>query len=320
MGIPKLNKWLTEKCSQESIRTCSLLEFQDKAVAVDISIYLYRFLSEDNFYEHLYIFFSLFRYYCMRPIFIFDGKAPVEKKATMQKRKREKQEATEEYSQLEQLLQSTEDPQKKAEILQKMSTIKRRTIKITWAHIDGAIELLQAFGFEYYLAPHEADQICIHLAVTGQVYAIVSDDMDMLISGAKRILRNLNIYQHKITLYDTTAILSDIKMTLNDFRETVVLAGTDYAMENDSLPIKKCFELFYEYKDANISMSFTEWLDSKKIIVLNDYQHICSLFDTQSIRCELEDFIQKNRLPKPPKLNIPEIQRIMSKHNFVFVP
>ena len=320
MGIPKLNKWLTENCSPSSIRNCSLLDFQDKTVAVDISIYLYRFLSEENYYENLYLFFSLFRYYCIHPIFVFDGKAPIEKRATMQKRKQEKQEAAVEYLQLEQLLQSTEDPQKKTEILQKMTTIKRRMTKITWAHIDGAIELLQAFGFEYYLAPHEADQICIHLAVTDQVYAIVSDDMDMLISGAKRILRNLNIYKHKITLYDTTAILSDIKMTLNDFRETVVLAGTDYAMENNPLPIKKCFELFYEYKNANISMSFTEWLDSKKIVVLTDYQHICSLFDTHSISCELEDFIKKNSLPRPLKLNIPEIKRIMSNYNFVFPP
>lgn len=319
MGIPKLNKWLMEHCSQESIRTCSLLEFQDKSVVVDISIYLYRFLTEENYYENLYLFFSLFRYYCIRPIFIFDGKAPIEKKATMQKRKRDKQEATVEYSQLEQLLNSIEDSQKKADILHKMNTLKRRMTKITWSHIDGAIELLQAFGFEYYLAPHEADQLCIHLAVTEQVYAIVSDDMDMLISGAKRILRNLNIYQHTITLYDTTAILSTIRMTLNDFRETVVLAGTDYLMENTTLPIKTCFELFYEYTNINISLSFTEWLDSKKIIVLKEYQHICSLFDTHSISFELEEFIQKNRLPKP-KLNIQEIKRIMQNHNFVFVP
>ena len=91
MGIPKLNKWLTENCSPSSIRTCSLLDFQDKTVAVDISIYLYRFLSEENYYENLYLFFSLFRYYCIHPIFVFDGKAPIEKRATMQKRKQEKQ-------------------------------------------------------------------------------------------------------------------------------------------------------------------------------------------------------------------------------------
>jgi len=318
MGIPKLNRWLVDRCPK-AIRKQSLLEYQDKPVAVDISIYLYRFLMDGRFHENLYLFFAIFKYYCIQPIFIFDGKAPVEKKATMQKRKKDKQDATTEYAELETLLAETTEDHIRKEILSKMAALKKRMVKITWTHIDDAIELLTAFGFEYYLAPHEADQLCVHLAVTNQVYAIVSDDMDLLISGAKRVLRSLNMYTHEITLYDTTAILSDIQMTLNDFRETVVLAGTDYESK-PGLPIRKCFDLFSEYKGSQTKnkITFAEWLHEKNIVVLSEFQHICSLFDTHYVSEELEEFIQKKRQQKP-KLSIPDIKRIMIKHKFVFV-
>jgi len=319
MGIPKLNKWLVEHCSSTSIKNCSLAEFQDKTVVVDISIYLYRFLMDGGqYHENLYLFFSLFRYYCIRPIFIFDGKAPPEKKATMQKRKLDKQEASTEYSEMEILLENTEDENRRIELLRKMAVLKKRMLKISWKHIDDAIDLLTAFGFEYYLAPNEADQLCIHLAVTNQAHAIVSDDMDMLISGATLIIRNLNLYTHQITLYDTNRILSDIGMTLKDFRETVVLAGTDYD-NHTSTPIKQCFELFYEWSVADSSFEFDEWLEQKGVIVLSDFRHTCSLFDTSEMANELEKYIQEKRV-STPFFNIPEIKRIMSIYNFVFVP
>jgi len=317
MGIPKLNRWLLDKCSPNSIKKKNLSEFEDRKIAVDISIYLYKFLMDGRFHEHLYLFLAIFKYYCIHPIFVFDGKAPVEKRDLLKKRKKDKQEASTEFVSLENQLNETEDEVKKKEIQDKMAALKKRMVKITWAHIDSAIELLVAFGFEYYLAPHEADELCVHLAVTNKVYAVLSDDMDLLISGVPRVLRLMNMMSHDITLYDTSSILRDIKMTLNEFREAVVLAGTDYDIQRQGFPIRRCFELFTEYKSVGGQQSFAEWLGQKGFIDPVDFQHTCSLFDTSANINELDDFIRQNRIIT--KTNVMAIKNIMRQHKFIFV-
>jgi flap endonuclease-1 len=321
MGIPKLNKWLLEHCSPTSIKKIKLSEFQDKRIAVDISIYLYKFLTDDRFMEHLYLFLSTFRYYCIQPVFVFDGKAPAEKRATIQKRNKEKQEAKNQYELVEQQLLEITDDKTRKNLENEMVSLKRKMVRITWTHIDSAIELIQAFGFEYYLAPAEADQLCVHLALTGDVFAILSDDMDLLISGAPRIMRTLNISTHELFLYDTDAILIDIKMTLQHFRETIVLSGTDYDLEarQTGYNIKKCFDLFNEYKNSGLIISFYQWLGDKGIINPEDFQHICSLFDNQNCFIELNEFLQKNKPSIPLRIDIQAIKTIMRKHKFIFV-
>jgi flap endonuclease-1 len=317
MGIPKLNSWLLNKCSPNSITKKNLSEFEDRKIAVDISIYLYKFLMDDRFHEHLYLFLAIFKYYCIQPIFVFDGKAPVEKRDLLKKRQKDKQEASAEFGILETQLNDIEDEVKKKEIQDKMAALKKRMVKITWAHIDAAIELLVAFGFEYYLAPHEADELCVHLAVSNKVYAVLSDDMDLLISGVPRVLRLMNMMSHDIILYDTSSILSDIKMSLNEFREAVVLAGTDYDIQRQGLPIRRCFELFSEYKSLGVHQSFPEWLGQKGFIDPVDFQHTCSLFDTSVNVNELDDFIRKNRVIT--KTNVMAIKNIMRQHKFIFI-
>jgi 5'-3' exonuclease len=320
MGIPKLNKWLLSNCSPQSIRKTSLLEFQDKRVAVDISIYLYRFLADNRFMEQLYLFLSILKYYCIQPVIIFDGKAPPEKKNTIAKRHKDKQEAKQQYGILQQQLTETKDEHIRNEITNQMLVLKKKMIRITWAHIDSAIELIQAFGFEYYLAPHEADQLCIYLANIGNVYAILSDDMDLIVSGAPRILRCFSMSTHNIILYDTQSILIDIQMNIQDFRATVILSGTDYEVKTQypNFNIKRCFELYQEYKITS-KLPFVEWLGEKGIIEPQEYRHICSLFDTDNVITELSQFVEKNRPTTKPKMNITTIRTIMSKYNFIFL-
>jgi len=317
MGIPKLNKWLIDNCRHDSIQKIHLTDLQDKRIAVDISIFLYRFLVDGNFMEQLYLFLSTLRYYCIQPVIIFDGKAPAEKRATIQRRQNDKKDAKTQYLLLEEELANTEDILLRQDIQKKMAALKKRMVRITWEHIDAAIELIKAFGFEYYLAPHEADQLCVHFAITNNVYAILSDDMDLLLSGAPRLLRGFHVSTHEVNLYDTFAILVDMNMTLEDFRATVALSGTDYELTTPrpNMAIKRCFELYEEYHIENKGESLIDWLGHKGIIEPVEYQHICSMFEHKAV--ELEEFVEKNK-PMYRKMNLAEIRTIMRCHKFIF--
>ena len=92
MGIKHLNKFLRTECS-ESIKAITIAELSGKKIAVDISIYMYKYESNEALIENMYLMLATFCQYNIIPIFIFDGKPPTEKKALLQKRKEDKKEA-----------------------------------------------------------------------------------------------------------------------------------------------------------------------------------------------------------------------------------
>ena len=93
MGIKHLNKFFKENAS-ESTKLISLSELSGKKIAVDISIYLYRYIADNSLIDSMYLMLILFRTNNITPVFIFDGKPPEEKKDLLQKRKTDKRNAS----------------------------------------------------------------------------------------------------------------------------------------------------------------------------------------------------------------------------------
>jgi 5'-3' exonuclease len=297
--------------------------------------------------EQVYLFLSIFKYYCIHPIFVFDGKPPAEKNALLKRRYCEKQAAQTEYTLLEKTMTDISDPVVLSELQHKMNSLKKKMVRLSYYHIDQVIELINAFGFEYYLAPHEADQLCVHLTVSGKTYACMSNDMDILVSGCPYVIRNLNLMTHEIYMYDTHSILSDLQLSFQEFREIIVLSGTDYELpestENSTtdvikfsnISIKKAFEYYKQYKSIEpVEMRFIEilqndvdigentfydWLHNKGIIQKQTMQKISSMFDISNYASEMNEFIDKNTPTEKPKMNVSTIKTIMQKYHFIFV-
>ena len=313
MGIPKLNKILVERCSQKAIHKIHLEHLYKKKIAVDISIYLYRFLGDGNFMEHVYLFLSLFKYYCIEPIFVFDGKPPPEKQGTIKQRKMEKCAAKAEYELLEKQLSEIVTPERTTEIHKRMETLKKKMIKLKWEHIDKAIELIQSFGFVHYLAPNEADQLCVHLANRGDVYAILSDDMDMIISGCSCVIRNLNMSTHEVFLYNNDIIIDELNITLEHFRQIVILSGTDY--NTSTITIKKAFDIYLQYESMNDGKTFYQWLRDQEL-VSDEFMNIYNLFEPDT--SSLDVFLEAAE-PSPKKISVSAIKEILRPYRFIFI-
>ena len=90
MGIKNLNSYFRNECSSYSINQKHLSVYRHKKFVIDTSIYLYRFLSENALIENMYLLISIFKYYNITPIFIFDGKPPQKKLELLKKRKIQK--------------------------------------------------------------------------------------------------------------------------------------------------------------------------------------------------------------------------------------
>ena len=73
MGIKLLNTFILKNAKNAGVKT-HLSELRGKKIAIDVSIYLYRFSVNNNLIRKLYEMCRILRYYKIHPIFVFDGK------------------------------------------------------------------------------------------------------------------------------------------------------------------------------------------------------------------------------------------------------
>ena len=266
MGIKFLNNIFREQCDK-SIWQIGLAELSGKKIAVDISIYLYKYESTDTLIENIYLMLATFRASNIIPIFVFDGKPPPEKRALLQKRRDDKTAAKNEYNKLKDQLLERNNENK--EIEEQMDQLKKQFVYITHEKIEKVKDLIRAYGATYYDAPGEADEICALLVIKKKVWACLSEDMDLFVYGCNRVLRYLSLTNQSVVLYYTKGILEQLNMTQNEFREICVLSGTDYNMNVNakSISLYETIKLFRKYKeepDSN-NMTFYDWIRESKL-------------------------------------------------------
>ena len=224
MGIKFLNKFLQENCDQ-SIWEINISELQGKKIAIDISIYLYKYESSDTLLENMYLMLATFRQHNIIPIFIFDGKPPPEKKQLLQKRREDKTTAKNEWHKLKDQFDAGIIDKR---VQNQMDQLKTQFVYITYEKIEQVKNLIRAYGATYYDAPGEADELCAMLVIKRKAWACLSEDMDLFVYGCNRVLRYFSLTNQSIVLYYTKGILENLNMTQKEFREICVLSGTDY--------------------------------------------------------------------------------------------
>lgn len=282
MGIRYLNRFLKEKASS-SIKFCNLSELSNKKIAVDISIYMYRFASDNSLIENIYLMLSIFRYYNIIPIFIFDGKPPPEKRELLQKRKEDKQEAEEEYNNLKKTLELNKDMNDidKQEIIYSMDMLKKKFVSICKNDIENVKKLIRGYGATYYDAPGEADELCAMLTIKDKVWACLSEDMDMFVYGCPRVVRYLSLLNHTAVVYDMRGILNNLGITQKELREVCVLSGTDYNVECDEIPhtLNDTLKIFKKYHKSKSNKEFYEWIKENYSDFIRDYQFLKNVYE-----------------------------------------
>jgi len=339
MGIQNLNRLLKEQCT-DSLRLISLSELSGKKIAVDISIYLYKYTIENSLIENIYLMLSVFRYYNIIPIFIFDGKPPTEKKELLLQRLQKKKMAQEEYNALQNKMVNNDliDEDEKQHIISTMEQLKKKFIYIDKHNIETVKQLIHAYGASYYDAPREADEVCAKLFLKGKVWACLSEDMDMFAYGVKRVIRYFSLLNHTAVLYNLKGILKTLEMTQKEFREVCVLSGTDYNInvkdyseQYNSPNLYEIIHYFKRYKKECKEKEFYVWLFENKDCNeslqcinrnINDYtlfQKIYNMFDLLSM-CENDDTVKvfDNIVIENIDIQKKKLREILQRDGFVF--
>lgn len=332
MGIRHLNRFFRENAA-DAMKVISLAELSGKKIAVDISIYMHKYVAEDTLIESIYSMLSIFRHYSITPIFVFDGKPPAEKKELLLKRREDRKEALYEYDKLKELLINNQDMEdtEKQEIIGQMDILKRNFVKIHKNDVECVKKLIRAYGATYYDAPGEADELCALLAIKGKVWATLSEDMDMFVYGCPYVIRYLSLLNHTTILYDLKSILQHLGITQQELREICILSGTDYnsmndAHENKSHNLQATLKIFKKYlkerKNNKIAkdIGFYKWL-VENTDYIEDYDlltRIYDMFDLSNNHTKVQVF-DSIRIANGPIIT-QDIHAILKTDGFIFRP
>ncbi len=246
MGVRYLNPYLLSHA--KGIHQIFLRSLYKKWIVIDTSIYLYKFKSLDALLEKMEEFIILLKDLSIYPIFVFDGEPKQNKKRILKERRQYKQRAWKKYNESTNLSE------------QERAYLKTNYTRVSKKNVDDVKVLMDRYQVMYMDAPHEADELCARLMLTNKVYACISDDMDMLLYGCTRVIRNLDIDSKTGILYNLTIILSSLKMTHHDFKQICILSGSDY--------YKSCYSI-YEIMNMYImfkrtrGQNFCEWICSE---------------------------------------------------------
>ena len=245
MGIKHLHRFIHRHASSFH-RTIPFIELRGKKIAVDTSIYMYKYLSKNALFDEFYLMIQLMLNADITPIFIFDGKPHHHKNKTMQHRRENK---TKKEAQLQKVPVSN---------IKERKRLQKQCIRVTQEHTNMIKELMDTMGVMYLDAPYEADELCAKFVLDKKVYACLSDDMDMFVYGCSKILRMLDLFEENVVLYDMSRILRSLKMNQSQFRDMCVLSGTDY---NDGThTIDYYYKQFQMYKKEKTTKPLYEWL------------------------------------------------------------
>lgn len=114
------------------------------------------------------------------------------------------------------------------------------------------IDELKKIGVQYVVAPYEADAQLAYLERTGIIQGMLSEDSDLLVFGAKRLLTKLDQYGDciEINRADFTACreISLVGWSDAEFRRMAILSGCDYLASINKMGLKTAYRYVRKYK------------------------------------------------------------------------
>jgi 5'-3' exonuclease len=317
MGIKHVNRYLIDRCSKKAIFKTHLKIAEGKTIVIDASIYMYKYMSQNALIEYIYLMISILLEYNITPIFIFDGKAPPEKRDLLRERSKYKKDAEKKYNELQKEIENPSvDSQSKKDIIDELESLKKKFIRIKEKDIIKVKRLMDAYGISYIVADGEADKLCAFMVNNGNAWACLSDDMDMFAYGCSRVFRHMSLLKHTVILYDFDKILNELGLIEKSFREIIVLSGTDYNI-NQKISLYEVIDWFNEYSNIHKNQldcdTFYKWIYKKNYCEF-DCHEILKIYNMFCLNGSTI-YINNKNLTKSP--NYIELKNILREDGFV---
>jgi flap endonuclease-1 len=247
MGIKNLLIFLSE--FSDVVKEIDKTNYYGKKIAIDISILLYQVViairntggdllnSNGEIISHILGLFNKTLYFLeigIIPIYVFDGKPPKIKEKVLQLRKNNRHKA---------LYKLNDDINTKDKI-----KYLKRSVWVSQTQMNQCRELLKLMGIPYINAPEEADSQLSYLCKSNMVYAVLTEDMDILTFGSPIIIRNLISNKKQPIEIELQTILNKLNLAYTEFIDLCILFGCDYCHHISNIKPKDIYKIYIKTK------------------------------------------------------------------------
>lgn len=256
MGIKNLNSVI-----KESIKTITFDKLKYTKIGVDFSLFLYRFIYNNNnpiecFLRQIHLFF---RHHIL-PVYVIDGDAPLEKRNVLDKRAQKRQKMYDNIADLLDRQSENNSPNTSSRIDSEITKLERRCVIFSQKQIKDILYFFELLGVPVIRENEEADFILAKLSASNKIDYILSDDSDVLVFGAKKVLKNFCITDEKCQLYILDEILENIGVSFHKFVDICILCGCDYTTKIRNMNCSKSFQLITQYGSIEEVAKNTEYV------------------------------------------------------------
>lgn len=276
MGIKHLHR-LLEKYAPGCYRHTHLSQYAYKKIAIDISLYLYKYkaIHGDRWLECFLTLITCLRKWDVHCIFIYDGKAPVEKVEEQQRRRESRAKLNTKIHDLEQEILTFEETGAIGSLMEeihkkeggivsffrknatkiniqvikdKLDSMKSMIIHITADDILLSKQLFDILRIPYVEAPDEAERYAAQLCVDGKIDCVLSEDTDVLVYGTPTFLTKIDTTKDTVVEITYSVILEEMGISNDTFRDLCIMCSCDY---NSNIPLigpEKSYQLLVEHE------------------------------------------------------------------------
>lgn len=321
MGIRNLNTILKNNC-KNSIKRVGLAELAGNRVAVDASIYMYKYKSiyGSQWISAFYGFLKTLSIF--RCVFVFDGKDFIQDKAVERSRRSEmKKGMRNKLSEVEQAYNQYVESGTMSDILLPFKTFNRnystltdnrdlisdskiqeyffKTRNILMPLYDQDVSTIKLMcenmGMAVINSHTEAEKTCSMLCHENKVDMVLSEDTDVLAYNTPRIISKLSMGE--CTLINMNDVLAELELTSDQFVDMCVVCGSDYSAGLVGVGPVKAYKYIKIYNSIeNILTKFSNIVPNKETF---DYVKIRNIFKKCSSEIESINFPD----PNPEYLN-----------------
>lgn len=313
MGIKNLRKFLKSYYS-DVFQPIHISQYAYKKIAIDTSLYL---CSYKALYGNPHVRSDMSGWMgaiikligCLRKndvhcVFVFDGGSPPEKKLEKEERWKNRRKQLDQIDILEKGIDDydkdgviTEDlkviadkrslflpgiksdenvfnVEKAKQCLEKM---QKQQFSISDEDMEELVRLLDVLKIPHIKAPLEAETFCADLCIQGKVDAVLTEDTDVMAYGTPTFISKFNVMNGMAWRIDIEDVLSETKLTQDQFRDFCIMCGNDYNKNIFRVGPSKSYDLIQKYQsiekieESGIDISVLNHVRSRELFTISDH-------------------------------------------------
>jgi 5'-3' exonuclease len=309
MGIKSNFLSFLKTKSPESFEIIHLSEYAFKKVAIDVSLYMHKFkaVCGDSWLISFINLVACLRKNEVHCVFIYDGKAPIEKQKEQEKRRNVKLNMIQQIKDIEssiaeytrtgiandiliqfnskclkasnirvkRLLNNNINEEINIKLIREKLKIKKsQIISINSDDYTLTRDLFEILEVPYYIASNEAEKMCSKLCIDNEVDAVLSEDTDTLAYGTSVFLSKIDINHSTCVRINYNSLLESLQISKEQFLDFCILCGTDYNNNIQGVGSVSAFKLIKSYSSLENIEENTQYDTS----ILN-YRRVRQLFN-----------------------------------------